>query len=177
MAETFLYSFTESTILVFGAIFCCVIGSFFNTVAISAIMKKQSVRQKRFSPLFFYQSLTNLLMCLIYLPTMAFRFYKREQMIDYINPQYFCQFYVLSSYSLTPMVVYLLTIIGLHRALHLKYPNNEFFTWTKTSIYLSVLFVVTMGCLLVPATETWGIFAFVKSKGSCEIKYVICMYL
>ena len=77
------------------------------------------------------------------------------------------------------MVVFILTMISLHRALRLKYPDTLFFTWIKTPIYILVIFLLTLAYLMLPVTGIWGKVEFDNRIYSCvmidkKYEYVFC---
>ena len=170
MAATVVFSHVNTTILVVGAIFCCIAGTVTNMVAITAILRRSTLRRKKFSPLFFCQSFVNLLISAIWFPLTAVRFYKREHFEDHINTKYFCPPYVLLFYGLLSASANILALIGLQRALQFKYPEKNFFTWSKTPICLLVLYCIAgLPLLLLPVTRTWGRVEFTKEDFDCAI--------
>ena len=170
MSGKVVFSNVNSTILVVGAILCCITGTVTNMIAITAILRRATLRRKKFSPLFFCQSFVNLFISVIWYPLAAVRFYKREHFLDHINPKHFCPPYALLSYGLLSASATILALIGLQRALQFKYPEKNYFTWSKTPICLLVLYCIAgLPLLLLPVTRTWGRVEFTKEDFDCAI--------
>ena len=148
-----------------GAIVCALFGEITNGMTMLVILKQKKVRDNLIAPLLFMMCFSNFLFSLVCLPMRALQFF------GWFVDNSFCQYFPLFYFPNVFVSVLTCALISLNRALALKNHAlaKRVFTWKKTILYYNLMWLFSIGVMLLPFYKVWGKLGLLDVYNQCAM--------
>ena len=135
-----------------GAIICALLGVITNSMTMLVILKQKKVRDNLIAPLLFMMCFSNFVFSLACLPLRAL------QLFGWFVDGSICQYFPLLYFPTVFVSILTCALISLNRALALKNHAlaKRVFTWKKTILYYNLMWLFSIGMMMLPFYKVWG---------------------
>jgi hypothetical protein len=148
-----------------GAIICALLGVITNGMTMLVILKQKKVRDNLIAPILFMMCLSNFVFSLVCLPLRAL------QLFGWFLDESFCQYFPLLYFPTVFVSILTCALISLNRALALKNHAlaKRVFTWKKTILYYNLMWLVSIGVMMLPFYKVWGKLGLLDVFNQCAL--------
>ena len=148
-----------------GAIICALLGVITNGMTMLVILKQKKVRDNLIAPLLFMMCFSNFVFSLVCLPLRAL------QLFGWFGDDSFCQYFPLLYFPTVFVSILTCALISLNRALALKNHAlaKRVFTWKKTILYYNLMWLFSIGVMLLPFYKVWGKLGLIDVDNQCAM--------
>ena len=149
----------------FWAIICALLGVITNSMTMLVILKQKKVRDNLIAPLLFMMCFSNFLFSLVCLPLRAL------QLFGWFVDDSFCQYFPILYFPTVFVSILTCALISLNRALALKNHAlaKRVFTWKKTILYYNLMWLFSIGVMLLPFYKVWGKLGLIDVYNQCAM--------